>query len=588
MVEKRICDTCGKSRKLSKFPIINGKTSTTCNKCLNSKNAAKYLIDILPLKKPNESFDEDDFLKENPQYKEHVSTLKEKGLITSPINSTSMQMGDFDVISNFLNKYYDSSFDLNAFLKDGELLDKNDFPEDSVSPDESLNQNINDENKKLLKEKSELEKQIKIVSLLNKEYKDEISDLKAQNEKLNTELDSMASKYDSLENVLKETEAKSKDDLENAIKRNDDLIEEISKHSDKISILQKQNVIYKNEITSLNKANRNKKNEVSDLRNENRRLNQELYSQKNANEYLNKKVYGNDEEVSKLKSENYRLNQEINHQKNIIEGLNKKLDKNNRDVSNLTSKNYKLNEKLSKQKTKNDSLIQYELDSENEIIRLKKEKGKLTKQIDNANATINSLNEKNENLEKEKEKLTTLVNSLTLEKNQLTKKIDAHNNKSFFGRLSFIGNDKEKAIMSNSGDKLCPKCGTKKLGFLNVCPKCGYRFDEENKKSGKSENKEKPSSFKRCSKCESLNHKNNDYCYRCGHVFVDDDSKNKNSSSAMEKCPKCGAQNPHNHRFCSKCGAKIEKNIKKCSYCGYENPKNYKFCSKCGNKLKIS
>ena len=102
MVEKRVCDTCGKSRKLSKFPIINGQISTTCNKCLNSKNATRYLIELLPLLKPDESFDEDDF-------------LKEKGLITSPINSTSMQMGDFDVICNFLNMYYDSSFDLNAF-----------------------------------------------------------------------------------------------------------------------------------------------------------------------------------------------------------------------------------------------------------------------------------------------------------------------------------------------------------------------------------------------------------------------------------------------------------------------------------------
>lgn len=105
------CIICKKIKEPHQF--YNNEDEKICIDCIDKIDAVKNLKEILTIINPEENFNQDLFLKKNPEKEEQLNILKEQNLIKLDFETNECHMVNEDIINEFLNKYDTDNYQFN-------------------------------------------------------------------------------------------------------------------------------------------------------------------------------------------------------------------------------------------------------------------------------------------------------------------------------------------------------------------------------------------------------------------------------------------------------------------------------------------
>ena len=385
--------------------------------------------------------------KENNNYQNTVNKL-----------ARSSSLPDMNKKNNQNNRYQTYDYDYNDIIQlCYKVKDFFDY----------LNNNTIEESDILLNKIKEINILINVILDNNKNkknilVKENYNNINENNKELIKNIEILTKKIDDLEIKIKE-----KDEYIKYIKKN------INRNDSDKKIFQKENEDIKNELTKLNdlsKENQNMKKEIEDLIFKNKELNNLLEKNNSLKLEINQK----EEIITKLKEtinkfeekdkntekENNELNEKNEEFKENLKEKNKIIQENNTQIDKYKNEINELNKKLEHVSDESQLIM--------EITSLKKINGNLNKKINdmkkkqnpNSNSNVNSskvndfdiifLKEKHQELTEENKKLKIEGENLKIENNQKEEEIKKLNNEIDELNKKMNEKDMNKKINSNN------------------------------------------------------------------------------------------------------------------------------------------
>ena len=357
------------NEKYKYFSEVEKENKSLKNKIVEfEKNVQIKEEEIKELKSKNNSLvkKNEELQKEIEDSKKEVEEQTEKSFFLNSIIDEKVDKEDYDQLEHLLEEEKEKNL---KFKKD---LDK-------------LNEEISQKEEEIIKSKNKINSQENLI----KEKENQIINLNEQLNKNNDKYNDLQNKYKNMLSKIEEDERKLNNAIENL---------NLSEKYQPLIKMEKPDlikfIIDKDTcIDKLEKENSSNQKEINNLNNLNQNLTEEISKNKTTINNLNNNITNLKNELEKINSEKNQLQINLNEKKEEL--IKEKEEKE------------KLNNNLFSEKKKNELLINDNKIMKNEII-IQKEN------ISKANNEISSLQNKN----KEKE---DLINSLTKEKEKLSK-----------------------------------------------------------------------------------------------------------------------------------------------------------------------
>ena len=314
------------------------------------------------------------------------SFIKKNEMLQKEIEDSKKEVEEQTEKSFFLNSIIDEKVDKEDYDQLEHLLEEEKEKNLKMKKDiEKLNEEISQKEEEIIKSKNKINSQENII----KEKENQIINLDEQLNKNNEKYNDLQNKYKNMISKIEEDERKLNNAIENL---------NLSEKYQQLVKMEKPDLIKfiidkDTYIDKLEKQNSSNKKEINDLNNLKQELNEEINKNKITINNLNKNITNLENDLEKINSEKSQLEKNLNEK---MEELMKEKEEKEKLTNNL------LNEKK-----KNELLINDNKNMKNEIITQKEN-------ISKANNEISSL--QNKNNEKE-----DLINSLTKEKEVLSK-----------------------------------------------------------------------------------------------------------------------------------------------------------------------
>ena len=440
----------------SQMPIENSSNRTNENfKNINSNNIQKYSTGAIQGQNLFSSLENGEEIQNNNEvlrYKEIIKNMEEKLKKQYLLNKE--QNNYIEILKQTINSYLLKNENINIKNLDQATNQLNKHPVDILTEYTSF---------KLENEK--IKKQLVMQQILYNDMKNEITNLKQENnilkstsEKLSKEnktlqriREEISSNYENLRNEsdeIKNALLKYEEEFTNCQKNNNDFLRLKSVNSELTSNYEKQKIILnnlQNDFNKINKSNTDLTKYNEKLVKENQQLKRELFHKSNELDNINNKISNN---INDIKENNDILLKEKNELIN--------------NIKNIENKNAELDEIKNNQKIEIDSLNKMINDKNNEIVKYLNEiqylknnniyniannnnKGKLSSDI-NLDLIINNiqneLQEKNKLIEDLKTQNAKLIKENDLKENTIKDYIIKESNRK--KELNNLGNEDKK------------------------------------------------------------------------------------------------------------------------------------------------